>query len=98
MESKRQLFQRRCFQLPPGPVEKVLRKVEPPEEVVPLVEGSRRLVKSISKETCTDPSCNFWWHSPGCQNRRTEEGCSYGEKCFFYFQRIVNSQTQEKEG
>ena len=60
----------------------------------PCGRMSRLLCKDYLKGTCTTPFCEKW-HPPECLFYKSENGCSFGEKCS-YAHRQVDEQPSKR--
>ena len=68
------------------------RKVS--QRPVSVWEEKSKTVQRLHQWECTNPSCNSW-HSPVCQNHKTESVCKFGEK-FSSMHKEADSQTNDR--
>ena len=74
-------------------------RTEVPEARVPVVECLDGFARITSKELCTNSFCEKW-HPPVCLFYKSENGCRFGEKCFFLHRQVEEqpSKRSKKNG
>ena len=73
----------------------ILRKVELPEKTLPSGRKFQKPCQKYVKETCTDPSRNYW-HAPECQKQKKKKAAVMARDDLFYIQKKANSITKDQ--